>query len=175
MNFCTLDFPGDTGYFIAGGLGAANNLNQLWGDYFYVNNAENFAQGETLVHLEASGALGAGNYTYYRRYSGGSDQREGMGSHWEMWAFVMGGMSPMQAIKAATIDPARYMGMSRDIGSIEAGKLADLLIVDGNPLQDIRVTDDIAYVVLNGRIYEGGSMNEHVTGDHKLAPFYWQH
>ena len=80
VNFCTLDFPGDTGYFIAGGLGAANNLNQLWGDYFYVNNAENFAQGETLVHLEASGALGAGNYTYYRRYSGGADQREGMGS-----------------------------------------------------------------------------------------------
>ena len=80
VNFCTLDFPGDTGYFIAGGLGAANNLNQLWGDYFYVNNAENFAQGETLVHLEASAALGAANYTYYRRYSGGSDQREGMGS-----------------------------------------------------------------------------------------------
>jgi hypothetical protein len=80
VNFCTLDFPGDTGYFIAGGLGAANNLNQLWGDYFYVNNAENFAQGETLVHLEASAALGAGNYTYYRRYSGGADQREGMGS-----------------------------------------------------------------------------------------------
>ncbi len=80
VNFCTLDFPGDTGYFIAGGNGAANNLNQLWGDYFYVNSGENFAQGETLVHLEASAALGAANYTYYRRYSGGADQREGMGS-----------------------------------------------------------------------------------------------
>jgi imidazolonepropionase-like amidohydrolase len=105
---------------------------------------------------------------------GAHGQREGMGSHWEMWGFVMGGMSPLQAIKAATIDPARYMGMARDIGSLEAGKLADLLIVDGNPLEDIRVTDDIAYVVLNGRIYEGGSLNEHTTGDHKLAPFYWQ-
>ncbi len=80
VNFCTLDFPGDTGYFIAGGQGAANNLNQLWGDYFYVDAANNFAQGETLVHIEASNALGAGNYTFYRRYSGGADQREGLGS-----------------------------------------------------------------------------------------------
>ena len=80
VNFCTLDFPGDTGYFIAGGQGAANNINQLWGDYFYVNAVENFAQGETLVHLEASNALGAANYTFYRRYSGGADQREGMTS-----------------------------------------------------------------------------------------------
>ena len=53
------------------------------------------------------------------------------------------------------------------------GKLADLLIVDGNPLEDIRVTDDIAYVVLNGRIYEGGTLTEKVTGQKKLQPFYW--
>ncbi len=104
---------------------------------------------------------------------GAHGQREGLGSHWEMWGFVLGGMSPMQALKAATINPARYMGLARDIGSIEAGKLADLLIVDGNPLEDIRVTDDIAYVVLNGRIYEGGTLAEKVTGERKLAPFYW--
>ena len=79
----------------------------------------------------------------------------------------------MQALKSATINPARYMGLARDIGSIEAGKLADLLIVDGNPLEDIRVTDDIAYVVLNGRIYEGGTLAEKVTGERKLEPFYW--
>ncbi len=80
VSFCTLDFPGDTGYFIAGGNGAANNQNVLWGDYFYVNAFHEFAQGNPLVHLEASDDLGAGNYTFYRRYSGGADQREGLGS-----------------------------------------------------------------------------------------------
>jgi imidazolonepropionase-like amidohydrolase/Tol biopolymer transport system component len=106
--------------------------------------------------------------------TGAHGQREGLGSHWEIWAFVQGGMSPMQALQAATIDPARHLGMARDLGSIESGKLADLLIVDGNPLEDIRVTDDIAYVVLNGRIYEGGTLAEKASGQRKLAPFYWQ-
>jgi imidazolonepropionase-like amidohydrolase/Tol biopolymer transport system component len=106
--------------------------------------------------------------------SGGHGQREGLGSHWEIWGFTLGGMSPMQALKTATINPARYMGMARDIGSVETGKLADLLIVDGDPLQDIRVTDDIAFVVLNGRIYQGGTLTEQLTGQHKLAPFYWE-
>ncbi len=106
--------------------------------------------------------------------TGAHGQREGLGSHWEIWAFVQGGMSPMQALQAATIDPAQHLGMAHDLGSIEHGKLADLLIVDGNPLEDIRVTDHIAYVVLNGRIYEGGTLAEQVSGQRKLAPFYWQ-
>ncbi len=80
VNFCTLDFPGDTGYFIAGGNGAANNENVLWGDYFYVHPDQNYAQGFTLVHAEASDALGAANYTFYRKFSGGADQREGLAS-----------------------------------------------------------------------------------------------
>lgn len=82
VNFCTLDFPGDAGYFITGGAGAANNINQLWGDYFYVDVANAFAQGEGLVHLEADDTLGAANYTYYYRYSSGADQREGLASTW---------------------------------------------------------------------------------------------
>jgi imidazolonepropionase-like amidohydrolase/Tol biopolymer transport system component len=106
--------------------------------------------------------------------TGAHGQREGMGSHWEMWGFVLGGMSNMQALKAATINPARYMGFDAELGSLEPGKLADLLVLDGNPLEDIRTTDDIAYVMLNGRVYEGGSMEEKVTGEFKLKPFYWQ-
>ncbi len=105
---------------------------------------------------------------------GAHGQREGLASHWEIWGFVMGGMSPMQALATATVNPARYLGLDGDIGSIESGKLADLLVVDGNPLEDIRTTDDVAYVVLNGRIYQGGTLQEIVTGERSLQPFYWQ-
>jgi hypothetical protein len=81
VNECDIIFPGDFNYFLAGGIGLANNQNQLWGDYFYVYNDQNFAQGETLVHIEASDALGVADYTFYRRFTpNGEDQREGLGS-----------------------------------------------------------------------------------------------
>ena len=72
VNNCTLRFPGDAGYFVAGGTGDATNQNVMWGDYFYVNSAQNFANGETLVHIEAD-ALNPetsvpGEYTFYGRY-----------------------------------------------------------------------------------------------------------
>ena len=105
---------------------------------------------------------------------GAHGQREGLASHWEIWSFVLGGMSPLEALKTATINPARYLGLDGDLGSIEPGKLADLVVVDGNPLEDIRATDDIAYVVLNGRILKGGSLEEVITGERRLAPFYWE-
>ncbi|HEV8632366.1 MAG TPA: hypothetical protein VGV61_18775 [Thermoanaerobaculia bacterium] len=82
VNSCSLLFPSSTGYFISGGLGIASNRNTLWGDYFYVNPGENFAQGETLVHVEADAAVfaTAGEYTFYGRYVGGTaaDNREAL-------------------------------------------------------------------------------------------------
>ena len=72
VNNCTLRFPGDIGYFAAGGTGDATNQNVLWGDYFYVNGAANRADGETLVHIEASATNPetsvTGQYTFYGRY-----------------------------------------------------------------------------------------------------------
>jgi hypothetical protein len=72
VNNCTLRFPGDAGYFAFGGMGDATNQNILWGDVFYVNPGQNFAQGETLVHVEASATNPAtstsGRYTFYGRY-----------------------------------------------------------------------------------------------------------
>ncbi len=106
--------------------------------------------------------------------AGAHGQREGLGMHWEIRAMVKGGMSPMQALSAATINPARYMGFEKDLGSIETGKLADLLVIDGDPLADIGVTDHLVYVIQNGRIYREPTMEEVVTGNHRLAPFYWQ-
>ncbi|MBN7798072.1 amidohydrolase family protein [Parahaliea mediterranea] len=106
--------------------------------------------------------------------TGGHGQREGLATHWEMWSFARGGFSPMEALSAATINPATYLGMDRDLGSLEAGKLADLVILDANPLEDIRHTDHISHVLLNGRMYRATDLAEQHTGDSTLAPFYWQ-
>lgn len=105
---------------------------------------------------------------------GAHGQREGLGSHWEMWSFVQGGMSPLEALRAATAAPAEALGFDRDLGSLEAGKLADLVVIDGDILSDIRVSDRVSMVMLNGRLFDAKTLNETVTGDRRTEPFYWQ-
>jgi imidazolonepropionase-like amidohydrolase/Tol biopolymer transport system component len=105
---------------------------------------------------------------------GAHGQREGLASHWEIWSFAQGGMSPVEALKAATITPARALGYERDLGSLEVGKLADLVVIDADILKDIYQTDKVTHVMLNGRLYEAATLNETVTGDRKTLPFYWQ-
>lgn len=91
---------------------------------------------------------------------GAHGQREGLGAHWEMWMFVLGGMTPHEALRTATINPARNFGLDKDLGSIEPGKLADLVVIDGNPLVDIRQSDRIAQVMQNGRLFDAQTMNQ---------------
>jgi imidazolonepropionase-like amidohydrolase len=105
---------------------------------------------------------------------GAHGQREGLASHWEMWGFAQGGMSALEALRAATIAPAEKLGFESDIGSLETGKLADLVILDANPLEDIYQTDKVDMVMLNGRLYEAATLNETVTGNRKTQAFYWQ-
>ena len=97
VNNCTLRFPGQAGYFVAGGAGDATNQNVLWGDYFYVNSAQNFAQGDTLVHIEAD-ALNpetsvAGEYTFYGRHVAWSaaDNREPLATNFAA-RYINGGI-----------------------------------------------------------------------------------
>ena len=74
---------------------------------------------------------------------GAHGQLQGLGYHWEMWSLAMGGMSPEQVLQAATIDGARYLNIHDQVGSLEAGKLADFAVLGKNPLADIQHTDSV--------------------------------
>jgi imidazolonepropionase-like amidohydrolase/Tol biopolymer transport system component len=105
---------------------------------------------------------------------GAHGQQAGIAAHWELWSFVRGGMSPVEALRAGTIESAKSLGMERDIGSLEVGKLADLVILTADPGQDIRNSDDIAQVMLGGRLYDARTMNEVETGDERRLPYWWE-
>ena len=105
---------------------------------------------------------------------GAHGQQPGLGAHWEMWSFVRGGWSPVQALRAGTIMPATSLGYAKDVGSLEVGKLADLVVLDADPTVDIRNTDKIHRVMLGGRLYDPLTMNEVGTGTRRSAPLWWQ-
>ncbi|WP_394148595.1 amidohydrolase family protein [Shewanella atlantica] len=91
---------------------------------------------------------------------GAHGQREGLAAHWEMWMFAQGGMSNLEVLKTATINPARHFAMDHQIGSIKSGKLADLIVIDGDPLEDIRVTDRVTYTMVNGKLFNAETMDQ---------------
>jgi len=105
---------------------------------------------------------------------GAHGQREGLAAHWELWSMVQGGFTPWEAIRGATIDGARYIGMDRDLGSIEPGKLADLAVIDGNPVQDIRRSNAMTYTMLNGRLYDSATMDQIAPDRVKRRPYFFE-
>lgn len=104
---------------------------------------------------------------------GSHGQLQGLGYHWELWSMASGGMSALQALQTATILGATALGLDKELGSIEPGKLADILIMDSNPLQNIRNTNTIRFVVKNGRLYEGNTLDEVYPTPRKLDVGAW--
>ena len=103
---------------------------------------------------------------------GGHGQLQGLGFHWEMWALATGGMTPHALLRAATLHGADAIGYAGDLGSIEPGKLADLVILARNPLDDIRNTNSVELVMKNGRLYDGDTLGE-VYPLRRDGPTYW--
>ena len=114
--------------------------------------------------VEAGGRVGVGSH----------GQLQGLGYHWELWSLGSGGLSNHDALRAATIFGAEAIGLDGDLGSLEPGKLADLIVLDANPLDDLRNTNTIRYVMKNGRLYEGDTLDE-VYPRRRPAPSFWWH
>ena len=105
---------------------------------------------------------------------GAHGQLQGLGAHWELWMLEQGGMSPHQALKCATINGATYLGMDDELGSLKKGKLADLIVMDKNPLENIRNSESISYVMINGRLYNPDTMDEIGNNPKKRTKFWFE-
>lgn len=105
---------------------------------------------------------------------GAHGQREGLGAHWEMWMLAQGGMEPHRVLEAATMGGARYLGMDGEIGSLIPGKLADLVVIEGNPLEDIRQTREVRWTMVGGRLFDAASMNQIAPAARERTPFWFE-
>jgi hypothetical protein len=103
---------------------------------------------------------------------GAHGEMQGIGYHWELWSLASGGWTPLEALRAATIHGAEAIGYAQDLGSIEPGKLADLVVLSKDPLADIHNTTAIRYVMKNGELFEGDSLDR-VWPDRKPLPSLW--
>lgn len=115
--------------------------------------------------VEAGGRSGIGSH----------GQLQGLAYHWELWAMGMGpDVTPHEALSIATIVGAAAIGLDEQLGSLEPGKLADLVILEGNPLEDLRHSNTIDRVMKNGRLYDGDTLDEVWPRQRTAGPFYWR-
>ncbi len=104
---------------------------------------------------------------------GGHGELQGLSFHWELWSLQSGGMSNLEALRAGTLNGAEAIGLAQDLGSIEPGKLADLVILNKDPLEDIRNSTSLRFVMKNGELYEGDTLDEVWPKQQVTGPFWW--
>jgi Tol biopolymer transport system component len=113
--------------------------------------------------IDAGGRAGLGSH----------GEVQGLGTHWELWMMASGGLDNHDALLMATLHSADAIGLAGDIGSLEPGKLADLQVLDSNPLDDLENTVDISHVMKNGRLYEADSLTEVWPRQRPLPTQWW--
>jgi hypothetical protein len=106
--------------------------------------------------------------------TGAHGQREGLAMHWEMWMLEQGGFTPMEALRAATLRGAEYLGLQGDLGSIEAGKLADFAVIEGDPLSNLRDSERVSLVAIGGVLYDAATLERLHPEPAPRRAFFWE-
>ena len=104
---------------------------------------------------------------------GSHGQLQGIGAHWETWALQSGGLTEHETLRAVTLSSAEAIGLSADVGSLEVGKLADILVLDRNPLENIENTNTVRYVMKNGELFEAATLDQIWPERKKLPDQFW--
>ena len=131
---------------------------------------EEYENGHILVSRTAKALTDEG----VKVNLGAHGQLQGLGAHWELWMLQQGGMTNKEALEAATINGATYIGAGNEIGSLKEGKLADLIVLENNPLEDIKNTNTVTYTMVNGRLYDTATMNEIGNTNTERSQFWWE-
>ena len=118
---------------------------------------------QSVADVIANGGYGA---------IGSHGQQHGLGSHWEVWSMATA-VGPMGALEVGSLHGAHFLGMDADIGSIKVGKLADLVVLDKNPLDDIRNTKALRFVMKAGTLYDAATLDEMWPRVRPFGPLPW--